>query len=124
MNKVQAYHNFWSSFGLIAYDENTVPDDAVTVNNGKYITYEFSSDFFGISASLTVSLWYKSYSWEEITAKAKEIADEITRGGKIIHCDEGAIWISRGSPWAMRMPDSASDGVRRIILNVEVEFLD
>ena len=28
MDKFQAQQSFWSSFGLTAYDENTVPDDA------------------------------------------------------------------------------------------------
>lgn len=124
MNKVQAYQSFWSSFGLTAYDENTVPDDAMTVNDGKYITYEMSDSDFGNTVALTASIWYRGYSWAEITEKELSIANEISRGGKLIPCDGGAIWIQKGSPWAQRMPDSSSDSIRRIVLNVEVEFLD
>ena len=35
MDKQQAIHGFWSSFGITAYDENSVPDDAEL----PYITY-------------------------------------------------------------------------------------
>mgnify|MGYP007057717663 CR=1 FL=1 len=28
MNKTQALHQFWNSFGIDAYEENSVPDDA------------------------------------------------------------------------------------------------
>ena len=123
MDKVQAYHNFWSGFGLTAYDENTVPDDALTINDGKYITYEMLYDEFGSSVSLTVSVWYKGYSWEDVTLKVQEISDTITRGGIVVAYDDGAMWIHKGSPWAMRMAGD-SDQIRRIMLNVEVEFID
>ncbi len=124
MNKLQAYQSFWESFELTAYDENTVPDNAMSINNGKYITYEMSDSDFGNPVALTASLWYKGYSWAEISEKELEIAHAITRGGKLILCDEGAIWIRKGVPWAQRMADSSSDMIRRIVLNVEVEFLD
>lgn len=35
MNKAQAIQAFWESFGVPAYEESTVPDDAVM----PYITY-------------------------------------------------------------------------------------
>ena len=124
MNKIQAYQAFWESFGLTAYDENTVPDDAMSVNNGKYITYEMADGEFNYTNALTASLWYKGYSWSEITEKELSISNEISRGGKIIPCDSGAVWIKKGTPWAQRMPDTTSDSIRRIVLNVEVEFLD
>ena len=40
MNKEQAIHFFWSQFGLPAYDENSVPDDAQM----PYITYNVVID--------------------------------------------------------------------------------
>ena len=66
MNAEQALHKFWSSFNLVAYDENTVPDDAQL----PYITYEASKDFFGATLAQSVSLWYYSQSWAAITEKA------------------------------------------------------
>ena len=120
MDKLQAYHAFWSSFGLKAYDETSVPDTATL----PYITYEASSDFFGTDLAMTASLWYRSTSWADITAKEKAIASDIGRGGKIVSYTGGGIWIRRGTPWAQRMPDSTDDMVRRIVLNVIIEFIE
>ena len=51
MTAEQTLHSFWSSFGLTAYDENSVPDDAVL----PYITYSVSYDSFDNNVSLTAS---------------------------------------------------------------------
>lgn len=119
MNAIQTLHQFWSSFGLSAYDETNVPDDAQL----PYITYESSKDFFGGVVALAASVWYRSPSWANVTAKEQEIADYIGRGGRMIACDEGAFWIKRGEPWAQRMGDPNDDMIRRIALNIEIEFL-
>lgn len=119
MNAVQTLHNFWNGFGLTAYDENTVPDNAKL----PYITYEASSDFFGNSMIRSASLWYRSPSWAAITEKEQQIADFIGRGGRMMNCDEGAFWIKRGTPWAQRMSEPSDDMIRRIVLNYEIEFI-
>ena len=119
MTPLQALHNFWSGFSIPAYDENTVPDDAAL----PYITYEASKDFFGPAIAQSASIWYRSPSWADITAKEQEIAAYIGRGGLMIGCEGGAIWIKRGQPWAQRQPDASDDAIRRIVLNLEVEFL-
>lgn len=120
MNKVQALHSFWSSFGLKAYDENSVP----TGTQFPYLTYETSVSDFNNAVFLTANLWYRSSSWADITAKEAEIANRITRGGCIISYEDGAFWIVKGTPWAQRMGDSSDDMIRRMALNVEIEFLD
>lgn len=118
MTAIQALDNFWNSFGWSAYDENTVPDDAQL----PYITYEAVEDFFGNTVVQTNSLWDRSYSWASVSEKQKQIAETIGLGGIQIPCDEGTIWIKRASPWAQRIP-SETDNVRRIALNLELEFL-
>ena len=120
MNKIQALNAFWNGFQLKAYDETSVPDGAEL----PYITYEVSSDDFGGTLAQTASLWYRSSSWSEITAKEQEIADFITRGGRMIKYNQGAMWIAKGTPWAQRMGDPSDDLIRRIVLNVQIEFLD
>lgn len=120
MNKEQTLHKFWSSFGIKAYDENTVDNDATL----PYITYEMRTDSFGHALSLSASLWYRDSSWLAITAKEHEIYERIGRGGEIIDYDDGALWIHRGSPWATRMDEPTDDTIRRIILNLSVEYLD
>jgi hypothetical protein len=120
MNKIQALNAFWNSFQLKAYDETSVPDGAEL----PYITYEVSSDDFGGTLAQVASLWYRNSSWSEITAKEQEIADFITRGGRMIAYDGGAMWIQMGTPWAQRMGDPSDELIRRIVLNIQIEFLD
>ena len=122
MDKEQALHSFWSSFGLNAYDENTVPDNALAANNGKYLTYNVSTASFEEPTPLYANLWYKSSSWSQITAKANEIAKRIGRGGRLVPFDGGAIWICRGTPFSQRMADER-DTIRRIYINVMAEFI-
>lgn len=130
MNKEQTLHGFWSSFGLKAYDETSVPDYVTDGSGNKikleppYITYEMRTDSFGHAVALSASIWYRDTSWLAITAKEHEIYERIGRGGEIIDYDDGALWIHRGSPWATRMDEPTDDTIRRIILNLSVEYLD
>lgn len=120
MNKQQTLDAFWNGFGIEAYDENTVPDDAQM----PYITYESVTDSMGNTCMVSASLWYRSHSWAGITQKEQEIADFITRGGRMLAYDGGAMWIQRDTPWAQRMSDPNSDSIRRIVLSLLVEYLD
>lgn len=119
MTALQAIHAFWSSFGIPAYDVNTVPDNAQL----PYITYDVSNDYFDAEIMQVASIWYRSTSWTEITAKEQEIAEYIGRGGRNLICDGGAVWIKRRSPWAQRMADPSDSMIRRIVLNIEMEFI-
>ena len=119
MTKAAAIYQFWNSFGLTAYEENTVPDDAVF----PYITYQLVTDSFGREIMLTASLWYRSESWTAINAKTEEISHTISRGGKIIPFDGGAIWLKRGQPFAQNMGDESDDLIKRKYLNVTAEFI-
>ena len=119
MTKAAAIYQFWSSFGLTAYEENTVPTDAVF----PYITYQLVTDSFDREVPVTASLWYRSESWTAINAKTEEISQKISRGGKIIPCDGGAIWLKRGQPFAHSMDDESDDLIKRKYLNITAEFM-
>lgn len=119
MTKAVAIYQFWSSFGLTAYEENTVPDDATL----PYITYQLVTDSFDREVPVTASLWYRSESWTAINAKTEEISQKISRGGKIISCDGGAIWLKRGQPFAQNMRDESDDLIKRKYLNITAEFM-
>lgn len=122
MTKEAALHNFWSMFGLPAYEENAVPSGEGGAEF-PYITYQVVTDSFGNDVALTGSVWYRSTSWKEANAKAQEISDKISRGGKIISCDGGAIWLKRGQPFAQNMGDESDDLIKRKYLNITVEYL-
>ena len=119
MTKAAAIYQFWNSFGLTAYEENTVPDDAAF----PYITYQLVTDSFDREIPLTASIWYRSESWAGINAKTDEISQKISRGGKIIPCDGGAIWLKRGQPFAQSMVDESDDLIKRKYLNITAEFM-
>ena len=155
MDKYQAIHNFWSSFTLKAYDENTVPDanlsneprlaysevggsetgiideytygliDSATGKDLPFlarITYNVAVGGFNDNIAMSASLWYRTKSWAEISAKAEEIYDYIGYGGVMVPFDGGAIWIRRGTPFAQRVSDE-DDSFRRILLNIEAEYV-
>lgn len=120
MNKMQALHQFWSGFSIPAYEENSVPDNVPL----PYLTYEATSDDFGHTVAQTASLWYRSSSWSDIISKETEISQYITRGGRMIAFDGGSMWIQRATPWAQRMGDPSDENIRRIVLNVTIEYLN
>lgn len=125
MNKAQAIHSFWSSFGIPAYDQNTIPNDDDNADHRPeppYITYEVIEDSLNTPVALSGSIWYRSTRWAEITQKANEIAAEIGYGHKIIKIDGGYLYITKGTPFAQRMSDE-DDSIRRIYINLMVEFL-
>ena len=118
MDKEQALHSFWSGFTLKAYDENSVPGNAVLPR----ITYSVSTGGYDETVMLSASLWYRSTSWEDITKKAEEINRAIGLRGKFISYDDGILWITRRSPFSQRMSDE-DDSIRRIYLSINAEFL-
>lgn len=117
----QALHQFWSGFAWKAYDENTVPSSEFTPDTPR-ITYSVVYDEFLSDVAMSASLWDRTYSWESVSNKAKEIYDYIGLGGRMLEYDDGHIWIRRGHPFAQRMSDE-DDAVRRIYLNIEAEYI-
>lgn len=122
MTKAAVLQTFWSSFGLDAYEENSVPTDD-DAPDFPYIIYESASDSMGNDIALSASLWYRSSSWVGINAKAEEIGSTIGRGGITMRCDGGFVWIKRGTPFAQNMGDPEDDMIRRKYINIIVEFV-
>ena len=119
MNKTQAVQEFWSSFGIPAYDESTVPDDAKM----PYITYSVSTGAMGNGLLWSASLWYRTKSWRDIELKALAIAESLGRYGyHNIRIDDGYLILTQGTPFSQRVPDE-DDSVRRIYINVMAEYL-
>ena len=116
-DKWQALYQFWASFGIPAYDENSVPDEAEM----PYITYESKTGNFDKPLALSAQIFYYSKSWADISQKADQIAKAIGYGYKIIKTDSGYLYITQGSPFAQRMSES-SDMVRRIVINISAEY--
>lgn len=121
-DKFAAIQDFWGSFGLQAFDENSVPSGSDRPPF-PYITYNANADSIGNDVSLSGSLWYRSASWAEISRKAEEIERFLYEQKSPVKIDGGYLWLKRGSPFAQRMGDPSDDLVRRIYINVTAEFL-
>lgn len=122
MTKAEVFYQFWSSFGLDAYEENSVyqMDESPSF---PYLTYELNTDSFSdFSTALSCSLWYRSTSWVEANEKVEEISKAIGIGGKMLKCDGGYIWIKRGSPFAQSMGDDSDDLIKRKYISISADF--
>lgn len=118
MNKAQAIHSFWSSFGYPAYDSSTVPEDA----GFPRITYDVVSDSFGETVLLGASIWDRNMSWVRAEEIAEDISELVGMGGLNVAYDNGMLWLKRGAPFAQRMSDP-DDSIRRIVINIEAEYI-
>lgn len=121
MDKWQAIDTFWNSFGIPAYDQNSV-DTGEDSPQLPYITYEAQTGALDQVLTLAGSIWYRSSSWREISQKADEIAETIGYGYHIENVDGGYLWIVKGQPFAQRMNDE-DDMIRRIYIMLNAEFL-
>lgn len=121
MNKAQAIQEFWSGFGLTAWDSTTVPTGD-RAPDFPYITYNVTTDRMDSDVQLSGSVWYYSSSWREVELKVAEIAESLGVGGKVIPLDDGYLWLNIGYPFAQRLSDP-DDMVRRIYVTINAEFL-
>ena len=126
MDKAQALNHFWNSFQWPAIDEQSAYDERTLEQLGisfPYITYEVATDSFGDAVAIGADLWDRGTSWADVTQKAEQIAACIGRGGKLTPYDDGALWITRGTPFSQRVEADNDSDVRRIHININAEFL-
>jgi hypothetical protein len=120
MDKSQALQKFWEGFGIPAYDETTVPENATM----PYITYGVTTDNLDHPVALFASVWYHSTSWKDISIKTEQIAKSIVEmQPPSIQFDNGRLYIAKGTPFAQRMSDPSDSMIRRMYLNIQAEFL-
>lgn len=126
MNKAESIHAFFSSFGIPAYEENSVPDyldDAqAEKNEPPYITYQLATDEFrGEPAAITADIWDCSESWAFLNNIVDEISEAIGRHKSLL-CDDGYIIVTKGNPFAQSISDD-TDIYKRKYLNLTLTFI-
>lgn len=131
MNKQQAYNAFWNSFGVLAFEENSVPDDDIIeemIKSGiatakyPYITYQVLIGDIEQPLYPTASIWDRSTSWERADTLSNSISARIQEMGTV-KLDDGRLFITKGSPYAQHMSEEADRYIRRVVLNLGIEFL-
>ena len=119
MTKGAALQQFFERF-LPAYPVTSVKEDVKL----PYLTYSTVFDAWGGEpVSLTVNMWFRTESEAVPNAKANELSAAIGIGGKVIPCEDGYIWLKRGSPWCQSLSDETDSGVKRRYINVSAEYL-
>ncbi len=131
MNKQQAYNSFWNRFGVLAFEEHSVPDDKVIdelIKAGKapskypYIAYQVIIDDLGHPVFPTASIYDKSSSWETIDLLVNRISDQL-KATEVIPLENGRMFIAKGAPFAQHWEENADESIRRTNINLQVEFL-
>lgn len=119
MTAAQVLHQFYSSFGIPAYEVTKVPDNAFM----PYITYDFAESELDLGeVNSTVNIFYYTTSNVAPNAMVEAIGNAIGRGGKSFKLDNGYLWIKKGSPWAQIAADE-NPSVNRRYLNITLEYL-
>ena len=116
-----AIYEFMSSFEIPAYPISSVPDNRPF----PYITYETTiGDGWDGELTFPANVWYRTESEAVLNAKVREIYKAVGSGGRLLRCDDGLIWLKRGTPWAQSVSVEGTDeDIKRRYLNFDVEFL-
>ena len=119
MTKGAALQAFFSQF-MDAYAASAVPEDVTF----PYLTYELiTSAWDSGEVGLTVNLWFYTTIEAAPNAKAQELSDAIGYGGVTLPCDDGFIWLKRGSPWCQNVLEDTDPNIKRRYINVTAEYM-
>ena len=119
MTKGAALQSFFDSI-MTSYAASSVPDNAAL----PYLTYDFiTSAWDGGEVGLTVNMWFRTTSEKEPNAAVDRLSKAIGLGGVQLPCDDGMIWLKRGSPWAQSLTDETDKTIKRRYINVTAEYL-
>ena len=71
--------DYWNSFDIPAYPEETVPDDATL----PYITYDLKSPYWRDASIYNVRVWYEDTSFTGIINMVDKISADIGEGKRM-----------------------------------------
>lgn len=122
MTKAEAFYDFWSDFGVPAFEENSLYelDEEPEL---PYLTYEVATDAFSDEdIPLSATLWARSGTWEELDALSERISAAFGRIGKLLVCDTGKILLIKRRPFAQHYGDDADNLTKRVLISISVRF--
>lgn len=119
MTKTEAIQAFLETSMPSVYAATSVPDDA----RFPYVTYEAQTAAYGDGeVPITVNAWFYTSSEADADAYCDKLSKLIGRGGVMLSCDGGAVWIKRGSPFAQRIKNTGDDMIKRRYINLSAEY--
>ena len=119
MTKNKALFAWFNEF-MPFYRASAVPDDVVM----PYGTYEYiDSAFDAGEVGLTVNLFFRTESEAIPDEAAQDLSKRIGYSGVTIPCDEGYIWLKRGSPFCQSLTYENDPAIKRRYINITAEYL-
>jgi hypothetical protein len=96
---------------------------AKTLNlpSDRYIAYQVLTDDLDHPVFPTASIYHRSTSWETLDTLSNLISARI-KSMNTIKLDNGRMFITKGTPFSQHQEESGDSNIRRIILNLGVEF--
>ncbi len=121
MTKDKALYKWFQQFGMPFYPVTALPP-------AKEITFPYGTyePIFGYNGDITyptVNIYYLTESEVIPNNKAAEIGEVIGKGGTLVKCDEGLMWIKRGSPFVQGINDPDNSNIKRRLISIAIEFL-
>ena len=121
MTKDRALFEWFQQFGMPFYPVTALPP-------AKEITFPYGTyePVFGYNGDITyptVNIYYLTESEVTPNNKAAEIGEVIGMGGTLVKCDEGLMWIKRGSPFVQGINDPDNSNIKRRLISIAIEFL-
>lgn len=114
ISTAQALYGFFSGFGIPAYNNQLVPDDAEL----PYLTYPLTEPEWRAPATFYVNVYYRDKdSNYAALSKADEIAQAIGEGIRI-PCADGTIAIYPQNPLIQALP--TENDVRAAYINLQI----
>lgn len=112
---VQALDTYLNGFGLDAYAEDSVPDNAEL----PYITYRVVDPEWHQKVSSFIRVWFRSTSNAELLRVADEITEDIGIG-KRIPFEGGLLMLWAETPKVQVMVDPNDRAVRYAYINISL----
>lgn len=118
MNWRQALLNFYGSFGLSVYPEESVLKDV----KFPWLTYSMNKGDFDTKTSVVLHLHFYTESEKIPNEKADEICNAIRTSSPIISND-GVLVLETGSPEWYSVPDQSDMMHKHRIINIDIQWM-
>lgn len=124
MTSYEALYQYFSSFGLPAYEENQLLDGR-NAPELPYITYSVQSGCWADGElMLSINIRYKNTAdWLSVYETLTFISDSLGLCGRVLETDDGGILLTRGSPFSKNTSDSHDKRIRCVTVKIGAEFI-